>query len=162
MYFELYRHLKQKQKQHPKKIPVITALHKYTLYLLLFQFIMVIQYHMHNIICSYKYVHSEIHTHTQDLCTSINFFFWHAVNIFHEIYFSCLSPYLSLSGIQTYRNPAQLQQSQRGKDAFPVPWKDRRQGGQEPAESETGVSGKGWHLKTRCCWTRTSLLLFQV
>lgn len=57
--------------------------------------------------------------------------------------FSPLSPCLSLSGLQAYRNPAELQQSQRGEDTFPVPRKDRRQGGPEQAESEAGVSGKG-------------------
>jgi len=52
------------------------------------------------------------------------------------------SPCRSLSGLQAHRNPAELQQSQRGEDAFSVPGKDRRQGGPEQAESETGVRKK--------------------
>lgn len=50
---------------------------------------------------------------------------------------------LHLSGLQTHRDPAQLQQSPGGPDALAVPGEDRRQGRSQPPEPQAGVSPGG-------------------
>lgn len=50
---------------------------------------------------------------------------------------------LHLSGLQTHRDPAQLQQSPGGPDTFAIAGEDRKQGGSQPPEPQAGVSSGG-------------------